>query len=121
MQAAIEARWRKADQEVFIVAIILNPFHKTRPFKPIQQTTLGAIYAMLDRLWRQFFSNSQGNAEAPPPELWTELNDYLHNRGRFQELDANVRALKLRADAAVSGYITISMHSAYWEYFRGLL
>ncbi|KAI0073823.1 hypothetical protein K474DRAFT_1700112 [Panus rudis PR-1116 ss-1] len=32
MLNGIEARWKKADQDVFIATLILNPYHKLRPF-----------------------------------------------------------------------------------------
>ena len=38
MLAAIEARWARADQDVFIASVILNPFYGTRPFKDRKST-----------------------------------------------------------------------------------
>jgi hypothetical protein len=31
---SIEKRWAKADQDVFIAAVLLNPFVKASPFSP---------------------------------------------------------------------------------------
>ena len=77
MLAAIEARWAKADQDVFIASVILNPFYKTRPFQLIGETTAGGASALFERLWKRFF------AEDPPAALWENTLQYLSNRESF--------------------------------------
>ncbi|KAI0956286.1 hypothetical protein AcV7_006723 [Taiwanofungus camphoratus] len=49
---SIEEQWSKADQDVFIAAIILNPFFRTYPFAPLHSLTNTGIYVLFERLWR---------------------------------------------------------------------
>ncbi|EKM56581.1 uncharacterized protein PHACADRAFT_207792 [Phanerochaete carnosa HHB-10118-sp] len=84
MTKAIEARWSKADQDVFITALILNLFYKTRPFKALNCLTPGGIYALLCRLWRRFFLNNSGSTDSQPPRsLLQEVQQYLEGSGDF--------------------------------------
>lgn len=77
---SIESRWAKCDQEVFIAAVILNPIYKTAPFANLPILNLAGIYALLCRLWKQFYGTT------PPATLWTELKDYIDNRGAYENL-----------------------------------
>ena len=52
---SIEKRWAAADQEVFIAAVVLNPFFKTIPFANHISLTNAGIHTLLERLWLRFF------------------------------------------------------------------
>ena len=45
-----EACWATADQEIFIAAIVLNPFYQSTPFSPLQFLTNAGIHSMLGHL-----------------------------------------------------------------------
>jgi hypothetical protein len=77
---SIEARWATADQEIFIAAVVLNPFYQSTPFAALQFLTNAGIHSMLGCLWRRFFE------EEPPPELHQQINGYLHGTDLFSDL-----------------------------------
>jgi hypothetical protein len=77
---SLEARWATADQEIFIAAVILNPFYQSTPFSALQFLTNVGIYSMLSRLWERFYQTS------PPPEFHSQVTDYLHGTGLFIDL-----------------------------------
>jgi len=57
---SIEARWATADQEIFIAAVVLNPFYQSTPFSTLQFLTNAGIYSMLSRLWERFIRKVGG-------------------------------------------------------------
>jgi len=65
------------DQEVFIAAVIVNPFYKLSPFKAIPLTTCAGLASTFGHLWHRFY-----NGDAPV-ELFTDLDDYLSNSRDF--------------------------------------
>ena len=77
---SIEARWATADQEIFIAAVVLNPFYQSTPFAALQFLTNAGIHSMLGRLWGRFFE------EEPPPEFHQQINGYLHCTNLFTDL-----------------------------------
>jgi hypothetical protein len=44
---SIEACWATADQEIFIAAVVLNPFYQSMLFAPLQFLTNAGIQSML--------------------------------------------------------------------------
>lgn len=93
---SIEMRWAKADQEVFIAAVILNPFIKTTPFSTLPFLTVGGIHVMLQRLWSRFFPDIMA-----PDELSDQITDYLDGTGIFQHLASLIDVETKRADSKV--------------------
>lgn len=61
--SSISKRWAKADQDIFIAAIILNPILKTHIFAPTSGLNYGAIFMLLGQLWTRFYYS------APPDDL----------------------------------------------------
>lgn len=78
---SIEQRWKKADQEVFIAAVLLNPFFRSAPFAPLEVLNNAGIHALFDRLWRRFFRDSH-----PPADFHLHVSDYLRKEGFFTNL-----------------------------------
>ena len=78
---SLEKRWSKADQDVFIAAVLLNPFFKHRPFKPLPRFQPANIHHLFVRLWTWFFPG-----EAVPPTLYYNVLHYLRETGDFQSL-----------------------------------
>ncbi|KAF9049172.1 ribonuclease H-like domain-containing protein, partial [Panaeolus papilionaceus] len=92
---SIEKRWEQSDQEVFIAAVLLNPFIRASAFRkdPTLFST-GAVHRLFSDLWRRFYN------EEPPPSLYQETSDYLKFTGQFSSLSSVVDAFKHRAKAA---------------------
>lgn len=47
---SIEAHWRKSDQDIFIAAVILNPFFCLTPFADIHILTRINIFKLLKQM-----------------------------------------------------------------------
>ncbi|KAF7794103.1 hypothetical protein EIP86_005233, partial [Pleurotus ostreatoroseus] len=94
MLAAIEARWEKVDQDVFIGAVILNPFHRTRPFKPLQIFTVGGTFTLLERLWKRFFPRQE-----LPISFWREVKDYLSQADDFTQMQSYAKQISHDAES----------------------
>ncbi|EIW73832.1 hypothetical protein CONPUDRAFT_21809, partial [Coniophora puteana RWD-64-598 SS2] len=82
--ASLEARWAKADQELFISSVILNPFYRTTPFAKIPALNNAGVHMLIEHMWERLFSSRA------PPELESQAEDYLFNRGLFAHLDTRV-------------------------------
>ena len=93
---SIEQRWAKADQEIFIAAIILNPFYQTSPFSALSFLNNAGIHALLGRLWVRFYRTE------PHPDFHQQVTNYLNRSGFFQHLDAQCGIAKVAADRKVS-------------------
>jgi hypothetical protein len=54
---SIEKQWAKADQDVFIAAVLLNPFVKASPFSPqVPFLTRAGVLSLMKCLYLRFFS-----------------------------------------------------------------
>ena len=92
---SIKQRWSKADQEIFIAAVILNPFYQTSPFAQIPQLHIAEIIAMATHLWKQFFKTNT------LPNFALELLDYLGKWGEYSTLDVIINVERNRVDKTV--------------------
>jgi hypothetical protein len=93
--ASIERRWRKTDQDVFIAGVLLNPFHKARPFRRAPFSTAAGLYTLLHRLWRRFYY------EDPPAELYAEFRAYSNGAGEFQTMNNFMDGMRVSAEKEV--------------------
>ncbi|KAI0759892.1 hypothetical protein BD413DRAFT_487287 [Trametes elegans] len=70
---SLQMRWDKADQDVFLAAVILNPFLKCCPFRALPLLfASAAVHTLLERLWICFYSNTE-----PPATFYNEVSQYL--------------------------------------------
>ncbi|KAF8883356.1 hypothetical protein CPB84DRAFT_1850999 [Gymnopilus junonius] len=87
---SIKQCWEKADQDVFIAAIFLNPFLKSSPFqKNLRLISTGSIHTLLSRLWLHFYSTPV------PTELYEEIID---NKEVYADLENACTTLKATAN-----------------------
>lgn len=93
--SSINRRWEKADQPIYIAAVILNPLIKTQIFANIQQVTVNGIYNIFARLWTRFTN------QIPPPDLITQTKDYFSNKGIFDGFLSLAQAAQHQADLQV--------------------
>ncbi|EJF60609.1 hypothetical protein DICSQDRAFT_62505 [Dichomitus squalens LYAD-421 SS1] len=90
---SLEMRWAKADQDVFIAAVVLNPWIKMRPFRPnMQLFTEAAFHVVLTRLWKRFYPD-----EPVPTSLFTEIQEYFDSTGNFESLRTTMDAIESQA------------------------
>jgi hypothetical protein len=87
--SSLEKRWTAADQDIFIAAVIVNPFFRADPFGHHPRFVVAGIIKLLGRLYARFFW------EEPPYTFDVELRDYLTAAGQYSEL----RAMCLRHKA----------------------
>jgi hypothetical protein len=96
---SIESRWSKAEQDVFIAAVILNPTLKLAPFNTTNRTrifSLASILALCSRLYTRFYGGPE------PAELHSNLRDYFDNQGIFVDLPSYMDTIIKEATAKVS-------------------
>jgi hypothetical protein len=74
---SIEKRWSKADQDLFIACVFLNPFIKTSLFNP-QSMTLAMILGMLRRLYTRV-----SRVDECPREFMGEIMNYAQSKGIY--------------------------------------
>jgi len=78
--SSIEKWWEKFNQDVFVAAVILNPFYKILPFKHVPTlVSHGVIYSLFLRLWKQFYSSEN----KVPNDLYEFTQQYLSNTYTF--------------------------------------
>lgn len=92
--ASLEKRWKKSDQDIFIAAVILNPFIRKEAFAKRFINNAG-VYALLSRLWTRFYR------QAPPEELYKDVEDYLNFKGEYQNLQHTRKADEITAHRQV--------------------
>lgn len=93
---SIEKRWAKSEQEAFIAALFLNPVYKLGPFADVDFTTLAGILHLLKKLYVRFFGEL---TVAEDQQMYDELQDYLHDTGRFKGSAALVKNMCAAARA----------------------
>lgn len=97
---SIEQRWEKADQDVFIAAVFLNPFLKTAPFRRNPRLiSMGSIHNLFKRLWLRFYSTPA------PEELYDDMQEYFECREAYDDLNATCMTMKATAASKVSIFL----------------
>ena len=76
---SIEKWWSKADQDLFVACVFLNPFIKTSLFNP-QSMTLAMILGMLHRLYTWVF-----RVDGCPREFMGEIMNYSQSKGIYRD------------------------------------
>jgi len=98
--ASIEKQWDKADQEIFIAAVILNPFIKITPFNTSVSLFMNmGIFNLMKYLYTHFFKISESTTEFAT-NCTTLLNDvctYLHGEHQFEGLDGYCKLVEDQA------------------------
>ncbi|KAF5330104.1 hypothetical protein D9758_018273 [Tetrapyrgos nigripes] len=78
--ASLESRWHKTDQEIFVAAVLLNPIFCNTLFR------LAGIQDILTWLWWRFYPQ-----EPLDFEFSNHLDDYLHSRGFFINIQSRIQ------------------------------
>jgi hypothetical protein len=102
--ASIERRWGKTDQDVFVAGILLNPFHKARPFRAAPFSTAAGLYNLIHRLWARFYY------EQPPSDLYVEFRAYIHGTGNFSMLENFMSGMRTSAEKEVRSRFLLSQN-----------
>lgn len=82
--ASIEARWAKADQQVFVCAVLVNPFYRTIPFASLPCFNQAHIRVLLTQLYIRFYGE-------PVDDLFmTHAYDFFNGTGFFKHIDGQI-------------------------------
>lgn len=92
---SLELRWSKADQDVFIAAVILNPLHKIQPFAKTITFSSAGVFTLLSQLWMRFYGGQ------PPAGLLAEMKDCFDNKGQYEFLNSWIPGLRQQAQEEV--------------------
>lgn len=92
------------DQEIFIGAVISNPFYGVTPFKKTSLTIHAGLAALFSRLWLRFYE------ENIPVELFTGLEHYLASSGDFTYMHTCKDSLLAHAQAMVRPGCKVFVH-----------
>lgn len=98
---SIERHWAVADQQIFIAAVIVNPFYQGRPFAQLYFLNNAGIHALLGHLWIRFYQIQA------PQEFHTELTEYLTHSGRYVSLGSHCGRASAEARAKVSNIYSL--------------
>ena len=99
---SIEKRWAKADQDVFIAAVILNPFIKTSAFCPsLPFLTRAGVLALFRRLYERFFSITETAEELAEnlQALFGNSQEYFAGEGICADMALYAEAVETEATA----------------------
>ncbi|KAF8956006.1 hypothetical protein BDZ97DRAFT_1672403, partial [Flammula alnicola] len=100
---SIEARWAKSDQEVFVAAVLVNPFYRTLPFAPLPCFNQSQIRVLLTRLYRRFYK------QEPPTIFIQHAYEFLGGTGLFNDIAGQV---KYELDIASQEVSSISLYES---------
>ncbi len=107
---SLEKRWSKADQDVFIAAVILNLYLKLRPFHDLlAYFSNSAVGDLISRLWQHFYPTVP-----EPPLLYDSIKQYLASTGEYQLLQDTASHIRKSAEAQVCApFLTSTRYSEF--------
>ncbi|XP_006460996.1 hypothetical protein AGABI2DRAFT_70302, partial [Agaricus bisporus var. bisporus H97] len=93
---SLESRWFKADQDLFVAAVILNPIYSITPFRPLDFLIRANIHQLYVQLYTRIYL-------APPPaDFLNEAYAYINGNGKYVGLKSMIAVVKHLAMLKVS-------------------
>lgn len=89
---SLEIRWKKADQELYILAVFFNPYIRASCFRR-HSLPLMSIVAMAQRAFKRFFGVD------PDESFRRGLLDYARKAGEFSDEEMTLQSVKDEADS----------------------
>lgn len=94
--ASLERRWAKADQDIFLLALVFNPYVRVSCFAEDSPFRVpGKIYELAKSAFRRFYNMEPGM------NFQNELTDYLQGVGLWTEEGMQLSERELQAKAEV--------------------
>ncbi|THU88733.1 hypothetical protein K435DRAFT_556512, partial [Dendrothele bispora CBS 962.96] len=84
---SLEKRWKKADRDVFVLAIVFNPYIRKKAFnKSSRLSAVAGLRNIAVRTFKRFYQD-----EEPNLEFRSSFSDYLNEIGKWTntEMDLN--------------------------------
>jgi len=97
--ASLEKRWAAADQDVFILAVLFNPYIRAHCFST-SQLSHGVLYDMAERVFRRLFG-----PEEPGLKFMLDFDQYIDGTGVYSPATMKLEMIKAKFDAEVRSYI----------------
>jgi hypothetical protein len=77
IQSSIERRWKKVDREMFILALVFNPYIRTDAFAETSTfRSIGTLYPIVVHAYKRLFNTT----EEPNAEFRRAFSDYLRHQ-----------------------------------------
>ena len=114
---SIEKRWAKAEQEVFIATVVLNPFIKVTPFSSQSEFLAPAnILMLLKHLYSRFFSvtEQEDKLKVNMMQLYSNLDEYFKGTGICKNLVSWAAAVEDHTKQEGFSSDPISVYSGLW-------
>jgi hypothetical protein len=95
--ASLEKRWAKADQSVFILAVILNPYIRASAFSNTSPyRTFDKLWELVDITYIRFYGLH------PNTEFRVAFSHYIRGTGDWNDEKMGLAVLQAAADREVS-------------------
>ncbi len=97
---SLERRWSKADQDVFIAAVLFNPYRRREPFDDdlIDLLAPAHVHILADRLFQRVFPDDTDDSQRPTLGMVT---DYLEEIGTYRHMRTTMNSIAREARAKV--------------------
>jgi hypothetical protein len=98
IQSSIERRWKKVDREIFILALVFNPYIRTDAFAPDSTfRSVGTLWPIVVRAYKRLFQTT----DEPDLAFRRDFGDYLRRSGVFAESSWDLGGPRAQAKAEV--------------------
>lgn len=96
---SLEKRWKKADQDIFVVAVFLNPFIRATLFKK-EFLTEAQLYTIVERVYVRVMRCSADE----DLDFLQAFEDYKWSRGEFSDDSMSLSLMKKKFANAVRAF-----------------
>ena len=110
--SSLEKRWAKADQDVFILAVFLNPYIRQHPFSRAALTHAN-VYEIAARVFKRIFGQD------PDLDFLKAFEDYFNNRAGFSSDSMGLEMMKSLYADQVCGSNSKTTFSPIADYLIG--
>lgn len=98
---SLEQRWAVADQDVFILAVLFNPYIRARCFST-SHLAHGVLYDMAEHVFQRLFG-----PEEPGLNFMLAFDEYIDGVGAYSPTAMKLEMIKAKFDAEVHLYTTV--------------
>lgn len=104
--ASLEKRWANADQHIFILAVVFNPYIRIQAFHPRNSfRTMGGVWPLVKAAYLRFFN------DIPDYHFRTAFGNYIAGVGDWSPARMSLDELRQEARSNVSSSLTSTTFS----------
>jgi hypothetical protein len=97
--ASLEKQWAAADQDVFILAVLFNPYIHAHCFST-SQLSHDVLYNIAERVFQHLFG-----PEEPGLKFMLDFDQYINGIGVYSNATMKLKMIKAKFNAEVCSYI----------------